>query len=200
MLISFLSQLDTSLVLSVVSLIITIFSGWLTYITYINPILRFQRYLSTPEDWLPMRGLPTGTHSFRNRKWSNYSVSYSENDDVCSSFYEEWCDEIPVFDTKHNWTTYVKIENGSTVLDAELFVSLDGNRYFIPVPSYELINGVRNYYFSEQQRLLFLVVGRNYHEEKVDEFLLRLKWPIKYFYPSWSRTIGKLLGVRPHGH
>lgn len=58
--------------------------------------------------------------------------------EVVENFHEEWMNDALYPDKTHNASYYVRLEANGMLLDKELFVSLDGHRWFVPVPRIEM--------------------------------------------------------------
>jgi len=70
----------------------------------------------------------------------------------------------------------VRLEANAMLLDKELFVSLDGHRYFVPVPKVtSLREGARQFYYDTQQIQLAKIVGRHHFEKDIYEFAQKCK-------------------------
>ena len=82
------------------------------------------------------------------------------------NFHEEWINDSLYPDKTNNASYYVRLEANSMLLDKELFVSLDGHRYFVPVPKVLRVeNDKREFYYDRQQIQLAKIVGRHHFEK-----------------------------------
>lgn len=83
-------------------------------------------------------------------------------------------------DKDHNVSHYVGLEVNGMLLDKELFVSLDGGRYFVPVPEIEMAEeGKRNFYYNAQQVQLAKIVGDfHFQGDDIYKFATQQKKPI----------------------
>ena len=153
-----------SLLIGLVGLIATIIGTYLTYISFINPIIRFRRFLKNPKKWEKFEGIEDNIYFYRYNKYPNFQIVIDWEKEIVDNFQEEWMSFFP--NSQNNASYYVKLEVNGMLLDKELFVSLDGHRYFVPVPRIKTIDGERKFYYDYKQIQLANIVGRYYLDEE----------------------------------
>jgi hypothetical protein len=86
-----------------------------------------------------------------------------------TDFHEEWIDSFPDKTAKSK-EVYLKI-NGELVNKPLRFVSADGGRYFVPMPSIGEAHGERYYYWDKDslEYKVCKIIGEYYREKNLDE-------------------------------
>ena len=82
--------------------------------------------------------------------------------ELVENFHEEWMNDALYPDKTNNASYYVRLEANGMLLDKELFVSLDGHRYFVPVPKVSMSKiktDERDFYYDDRQVQLANIVG-----------------------------------------
>ena len=197
---SFLTDPTFAAFSSLISMLVTIIAFYLTYLTFINPISRYFSLLSKPDRWVRITGGHQMINTFRHQIYSQYSIEIDNEDRIAEHFYEAWMDEILIPDQTHNSSYYVRVNCNGSLLATELFVSLDGHRYFVPVPRVRMVQGKPRYFIEPHQLQLSKIVGRFYHNETPIGFwsrssLVRLTQP----RTLWHR-VKLVLGTVPMGN
>ncbi|MBI2054232.1 MAG: hypothetical protein HYT36_02780 [Candidatus Staskawiczbacteria bacterium] len=166
-------------IIGILGLIATLVGTYFTYISFINPITRFKRYLKNHEDWEKFYGIEDRFSFYRHRKYPNFQIIIDWSQKVAENFHEEWINDALYPDKTNNASYYVRLEANSMLLGKELFVSLDGHRYFVPVPRVLSIkNGERRFYYDKQQIQLTKIIGKHHFEKDIYEFAKECKKPI----------------------
>lgn len=168
-----------SLIIGVLGLLATLAGTYLAYISFINPLIRFRKYLKKQNDWEKFIGTEAHISIYRHKKYPNFQIVIDWDRPIVENFHEEWINDALYPDKTNNDSHSVRLEVSSMLLDQELFVSLDGHRWFVPVPKIERINGKRNLYYDPQQIQLANIIGR-YHflEKNIIDFAKSQKIPI----------------------
>ena len=93
---------------------------------------------------------------------------------------KEWINDGLYPDKTNNASYCVRLEANAMLLDKELFVSLDGHRYFVPVPKVLSVkNDEREFYYDTRQIQLANIVGVYHFENKtIYDFAKECKKPI----------------------
>jgi hypothetical protein len=155
------------LILGVLGLIATIIGAYFSYISFVNPLVRFKRYLKKAKNWEKFQGIEVHLTVFRHKKYPNFQIVIDWDYKVVENFREEWINDNLFPDKKNNASYFVKLEANGMLLDKEIFVSLDGHRYFVPVPRTSLSNGDLNYFYDIKQIQLANIIGK-YHFGDMD--------------------------------
>ena len=159
-----------SLIIGVLGLIATFIGTYLAYISFINPLIRFRKFLNKPQNWEKFQGVNDNQYIYCYKKYPNFQIVIDWDKDIVDNFQEEWMSFSP--GNQNNASYYVKLEVNGMLLGKELFVSLDGHRYFVPVPNIKkaLESGSRTFYYNDQQIKLANIAGRYYYNENIYEF------------------------------
>ena len=150
------------LVLGILGLIATLVGTYLAYVSYINPMVRFRWYLKKPNEWEEFQGIESHLSIYRHRKYPMFQLVVDWDKEIVDGFQEEWVNDALYPDKTNNATFYVQLVANGMLLDKELFVSLDGHRWFVPVPKISLNADQRDFYYDSRQVQLAHIVGR-YH-------------------------------------
>jgi hypothetical protein len=165
-----------SLIIGILGLIATICGTYFTYISFVNPIYRFKKYLKKSTDWEKFQGTDTHISIYRHKKYPTFQIIIDWDRPVVENYHEEWIRDYP--DKEHNASYYVRLEANSMLLEKELFVSLDGDRGFIPSPRRFSKNNELHYWYSMIQIQLANIIGRYSWEKDIYEFAAQQKKPI----------------------
>jgi hypothetical protein len=156
------------LLLGILGLVGTI----ITVLTYLNPMFRFRWYLRHPSKWETISAEVWGAGEFQRH------VNHPE-------FVIELSEQSKKWDRKEPWvglhpdpnmsSNMVQLKISGQILSAEEFISLDGRRYFVPVPKVIYKKGGKEtdnvYYYTKLQRLVAGVVSVYNHDEGIDQFM-----------------------------
>ena len=168
-----------SLIIGILGLVATLVGTYFTYISFVNPITRFKKYLKNPENWEKIQGIEAHLSFYRHKKYPNFQIVIDWDKELVENFHEEWINYSLYPDKTNNASYYVRLEANAMSLEKELFVSLDGHRYFVPVPRVTVSeNGERNFYYDTQQIQLANIVGKHHFEKNIYEFAKEQKKPI----------------------
>ena len=150
-------------IIGILGLIATLIGTYFTYISFVNPLYRFRKYLERADGWEKFSGLEDHLSFYRYKKYPGFQVVIDWNQPIVENFHEEWINDALYPDKTNNASYWVRLETNGMLLDKELFVSLDGHRYFVPVPRTAISkNGERDFYYDARQVQLANIVGR-YH-------------------------------------
>ncbi len=168
-----------SLLIGLFGLIATLVGTYFTYISFVNPIIRFKKYLKKPKNWEYFQGVEQYLYFYRYKKYPNFQIVIDFSKEVVENFHEEWINDSLFPNKENNASYYIRLEAAGIVLSKELFVSLDGHNYFVPVPSIKIFqNGQKEFYYSEQQTRLADIIGKYHFGEGIYEFAKKQKRPI----------------------
>jgi len=148
-------------------LVATLVGTYFTYISFINPITRFKKYLKNPKNWEKFQGTEMHLSIYRHKKYPNFQIIIDWGKPVVENYQEEWIRDY--LDKEHNASYYVRLEANGMLLDRELFVSLDGHRYFVPVPRVSMSKtktDERDFYYDTRQIQLANIVGEYHFGDK----------------------------------
>lgn len=158
-------------IIGIIGLVATLVGTYFTYISFINPITRFKKYLKNSDDWEKFQGIEDHLSFYRHKKYPNFQIVIDWDKELVENFHEEWINDSLYPDKTNNASYFVRLEANAMLLDKELFVSLDGHRYFVPVPKVlSVSNGEREFYYDKQQIQLAKIVGRHHFEKDIYEF------------------------------
>ncbi len=150
-----------------------IFSSYITYIAFVNPLHRFRKYLANPSKWEEISTDVNDEHSFY--RYSKHPGFIIKRDDAKNSRswdnIEPWMPHCP--DLNKSSIMVHLIVNGQVLL-AEEFIFLDGARYFVPVPRRKMAKSADDgyiYWYTELQVKIAEVIGRHYRTSSVEEFM-----------------------------
>ncbi len=158
-----------SLLIGVLGLVATLVGTYLTYISFVNPIKRFNKYLKNPEDWEKFIGIESHLYFYRHKKYPSFQIVIDWDRSIVENFREEWINDSLYPDKTNSTSYYVRLEANGMLLDKEVFVSLDGHRWFVPVPKIEMSkvkSGERNFYYDARQIQLAKIVGKYHFDDK----------------------------------
>lgn len=164
-------------IIGILGLVATLVGIYFTYISFVNPITRFRKYLKNPKDWEKFQGTEMHLSIFRFKKYPNFQIVIDWDRPVVENYQEEWIRDYP--DKKHNASYFVRLEANAMLLGKEQFVSLDGHRYFVPVPRVRVQkDGKRNFYYDTQQIQLANIVGEYHFGDDIYVFAENQNGPI----------------------
>lgn len=157
------------LLIGVLGLVATFIGTYLTYISFINPIKRFNKYLKNSENWEKFIGIESHLYFYRHKKYPNFQLVIDWDRSIVENFHEDWINDALYPDKTNNASYYVRLEANGMLLDKEVFVSLDGHRWFVPVPRIEMSktkSDERNFYYDVRQIELAKIVGKYHFDDK----------------------------------
>ena len=167
------------LLIGILGLVATLVGTYFTYISFVNPMVRFKKYLKRPENWEEFQGIDNHLSFYRYKKYPNFQIVVDWDKEIVKNFHEEWINDSLYPDKTNNGSYHVRLEANTTLLEKELFVSLDGHRYFVPVPKITILEkGEREFYYDIQQIQLANIVGKYHFEKNIYEFAKEQKKPI----------------------
>jgi hypothetical protein len=156
-----------SLFLGILGLIATIVGSALSYVTYVNPFVRFKWYLKRSSKWEKINRDDHSTF-YGYIHQPGYTVSADWDREVVRGYNEEWIRAYP--DRENNTSYYVEMHANGIFLGRELFVSLDGGRIFVPAPRVKRVDDIMMYYYNELQILLAKIISWYNWEVSIEEF------------------------------
>ena len=167
------------LIIGLIGLIATFVGTYFTYISFVNPIVRFRKYLKDTDGWEQFNGTEAHLSIYRYKKYPNFQIIIDWDRELVKNFQEEWINDNLYPDKTNNATYHVRLEANAMLLEKELFISLDGHRYFVPVPNIIVSKGGgRGFYYDNQQIQLANIIGKDHFERNIYEFIKDQKKPI----------------------
>lgn len=154
-----------SLILGILGLAATLVGTWLSYISFINPLIRFNKYLKNPSGWENFLGIESNISIYRYKKYPNFQIVIDWDNTVTENFKEEWVNDGLFPDKDNNASYYIRLEVNGMLLDRELFVSLDGHRYFVPVPRTKMEGQERGFFYDQKQSQLTRIIGKFHFDD-----------------------------------
>jgi len=146
---------------------------FLTTLMYINPRWRVDWYLNNPEKWEKITLDLNGFHSlWRHKKHPEFTIEETKFESKWDySKTESWM-KYPLPDPSKA-TTVIHIKVGGVIVYVENFISLDGGRYFVPLPrvKYHEKEKDNEYYYLPLQIKIARVIGVFYRMASIDEFV-----------------------------
>lgn len=168
-----------SFILGIIGLVATLVGTFFTYISFVNPMIRFKKYLKNYENWENFQGIEDHLSFYRHKKHPNFQIVVDWNKELVQNFHEEWINDSLYPNKTNNASYYVRLEANAMLLDKVLFVSLDGHKYFVPVPKVLRVGDKeRDFYYDKQQIQLAKIVGIHHFEKDIYEFAKECKKPI----------------------
>ena len=162
------------IVIGILGLLASIAGTYLAWISFVDPMQRFEKYLKDPNGWEKFIGIEDHIYFYRYKKYPNFRIVIDWNKAIERDFSEEWMNNIPISDKKNNASYIVSMEVNSMLIDKELFVSLDGHRYFVPVPNRFIVNdGIMTFFYNQRQVQLANIVGKYFFEKDIFKFAKR---------------------------
>ena len=162
-------------VLGILGLVLSLIAFYFTYITFVNPLIRFKKYLGHTEDWERFLGLEDHISIYRHKKHPEFQIVIDWDKEVVSGFKEEWVMDYPWRDRDNNCSYFVRLELNGLMLQREMFVGLDGYRYFVPVPRTYIVNDERFFYYDALQIRLAKIIGKFDYYRNIYEFVNQQK-------------------------
>lgn len=170
--------------LSIVSLLLGVLGlvgVALTAAMYLNPKWRVDWYLRKPENWEKITLDLSGFHSiWRNKKHPEFTIERTQFEEEWSYGKTENWMKYPLPDpSKHTKVVHVKV--GGTIVYVENFITLDGGRYFVPLPRVKYLKDKKeNYYFYENIQInIAAIIGTFYRMKSIDEFISKNEIEVK---------------------
>lgn len=145
---------------ALIGLVASIAGLWSAYVSFLNPMIRFRWYLKDHSQWEKFIGTEPHITIYRHKRYSNVQLVVDWNRVVVENYHESWINDVLFPDKMNNATYYVRLEMNGMLLAIELFASLDGHRFFVPVPRLSVIEGNELYYYEAVQMQLATIVGR----------------------------------------
>ncbi len=156
---------------TILGLVATLVGSLLAVVTYISPLTRLRFYLRRPKNW---KKVYIGRLDY-NWQYNNHPEFAITQDDESREWTieESWMTNYP---DPGKSSTLVKVTVNGMVLLTEDFISLDGGRYFVPVPKRKAINELGDtpefeYWYTPQQVHLARIVGYYYRINSIEEFI-----------------------------
>ncbi|MDP2151612.1 MAG: hypothetical protein Q8K13_18420 [Parvibaculum sp.] len=163
-------------IIGILGLVATLVGLYFTYISFVNPITRFKKYLKNPKDWQKFKGTEMHLSIYRHKKYPNFQIIIDWDRPVVENYQEKWIRDYP--DKENNASYYVRLEANAMLLEKELFVLLDGGRAFIPSPRWSLENNEQVYRYDTIQIQLANIIGEYSWEKDIYKFASQQKKPI----------------------
>lgn len=94
------------------------------------PLKRLRGYIEEIPQWKRLDS--KGQCTIHHVQFTDFTINIDYNDPVTKDFKEPWSERFP---DKQAISYNLEFKHKATVLKRELFVSCDGNRYFVPMPT-----------------------------------------------------------------
>jgi hypothetical protein len=157
--------------LTILGLVATLIGSYIAIITFRSPLTRLKKYLKIPKNWGKIY-INRVDYIWRYRKHPEFSIT---QDDETKSWttVEKWMIHYP---DPHKSSTLIKATFNGIVLLTEDFISLDGGRYFVPIPKRKAISELGDmpifeYWYTPLQINLARIVGYYYRVSTIEEFM-----------------------------
>lgn len=116
--------------------------------------------MKVPSNWEKFQGIENHLSFYRCKKYPNFQLVIDWDREHVKDFFEEWMSSVQLNNIMKNASYFVRLEVNGMLLDKELFASLDGHRYFVPVPRIDVAeSGEYVYYYDSQQIQLANIIG-----------------------------------------
>lgn len=160
-------------VLGIILGILGLLGTILTVITFVNPKLRVNYYLQKYNKWEEVHlNLGGGNSLWRFKPHPEFTIEQQDDSEEWDFGVTESWMKYPLPDpSKHTYMVHVKA--GSTVIYAEKFITLDGGRYFVPLPrvKYHEQKKDNEYFYVPLQVRIARIIGTYYRMDSIDEFI-----------------------------
>lgn len=163
--------------LGVFGIIISAIGFYFTYISFVNPIGRARSLIKDSGKWEKIYFSDDySLNIYRHEKYSNFQIEINKGNPINSEYKESWIPKLP----DPNCKAYsVKIKGSGVFLIEEIFITLDGGRYFIPRPRKEGDKKESIYYYDSLQIQLASIIGEYWIDENLNDFLKNNNVPIE---------------------
>jgi hypothetical protein len=159
------------LAIGIVGLVISGVGVYLRYLTVENPLMKFRLYIRRPEKWDQIHRSESHITTYRYRGDPEFQIVTNWNEEIVSNFSESWVMDYPWRGADNNTSYYVRCEARGSLLHNELFVSLDGHRYFVPVPQRHVISDDEVFFYDPVQLDIARIVGKFDYLKNMEEFI-----------------------------
>ena len=161
--------------ITILGFIATIVGSILALATYISPMFRLKYYLKKTSEWKKVSiGRSDYVWQYKNHPEFNIEIEDLEREWQTA---ESWMTHYPD-PAKHVYL--VKVKANGQVLLTEEFITLDGGRYFVPVPKAKPISESEfKYWYTPIQVDLSRIIGEYYRGNSIEEFMEHHKLKIK---------------------
>ena len=158
-------------IITILGFIATIVGSILAIFTFVSSIWRLKFYLKKPLNW---RKVYIGRIKY-NWQYKNHPEFTIEVDDENKNWdtgvKENWMRDYP---NPTKSTSLVRIKANGQVLMVENFISLDGGRYFVPLPKRHINTDQEKeneYWYTPLQVNLSRIVGEYYRGDSIEDFI-----------------------------
>lgn len=163
----------------------------LSFLTYISPKHRVNRYLRSPAKWKEVSlDLDGDDYLWQYVPHPEFEIrTLNDSHEWDYGVTERWM-RYPLPDpTKRTYMVHVKA--GDVVVYAERFISLDGGRYFVPLPrvKYHDEKEDNEYYYEPLQLRISRVIGRYYRMSSVEEFIRLNEIEVRQAQKSYRKAL-----------
>jgi hypothetical protein len=153
--------------ITILGFIATIIGSILALATYVSPLFRLKIYIKKNKNWKKFY-MGRVEYNWQYKNHPEFVIEISHEDKKWSAI-ESWMRHYP--DPLKN-ISIVKARVNGNILLTEVFISLDGGRYFVPVPKRKLISENEfKYWYTPMQVRLSRIVGYYYNAKTVEEFM-----------------------------
>ena len=145
----------------------------LTALMYLNPKWRLLLYLRNPKKWEEITLDLSGFHSvWRHKGHPEFTIERTEHEQEWSYDKTESWMKYPLPDPSKT-TVVLHLKVGGAIVYVENFITLDGGRYFVPLPrvKYHKNEKDNEYYYTKLQVQIARVIGTFYRMKDIDEFV-----------------------------
>jgi hypothetical protein len=158
-----------SLILGILGLLATLIGTYIAYISFINPLIRFKKYLKRPTNWEEVIAIKDHMEIYRYKNQPGYQIIIDWSETDFENYKADWIrDDYP--NSRPNTARYIVLEANGIFLRKELFISLDNGRTFVPVPRIMSKNDERLYWYDSLQIQLANIIGKYSEEKNIKEF------------------------------
>ncbi|MCF6765189.1 hypothetical protein L3V82_05350 [Thiotrichales bacterium 19S3-7] len=164
------------LLLGILGLIATLIGVWFSYISFVNPIKRFKKYVKNSNDWERFHRIENLIDCFRHKKYPTFQLIIDYDLVIVKDFSEDWIGACP--DKGSNASYHVQYKVNDMLFKTELFVLLDGGRNFVPVPRVEVNQdqpNSRQFYYDIEQIQIANIVGKYHFEDNIYDYAMNHK-------------------------
>lgn len=145
----------------------------LTAITFVNPKVRVDFYLNKHDKWEEVHlNLGGGGSLWRYQPHPEFTIEQQDDSEKWGFDVTESWMKYPLPDpSKHTYMVHVKASG--IVIYAEKFITLDGGRYFVPLPRVKYHEEKENneYFYVPLQIKIARIIGTYYRMDSIDEFI-----------------------------
>ncbi len=163
--------------ITILGFIATIVGSLLAIFTYVSPVFRLKHYLKRTKKWKKVY-IDRIKYNWQYKNHPEFTIEIDDESNDWGTT-ESWMNYYP--DSSKS-ASLVRVRANGQVLFIEEFISLDGGRYFVPLPKREIISESETdnyYYYTSIQVMLARIVSYYYRGNNIEDFISNHNLEIK---------------------